>query len=340
MNEIRFLVIGSNSFSGAHFVEELLKQGFPVWAVSRSNQPESVFLPYLWRLDEPQNSSTLERNFNFENINLNHELQKLLDIIDRNRITHIVNFASQGMVAESWLNPLDWYQTNLLSQVALHDELRKRQFLQKYLHITTPEVYGSTDNGWIKEGEAFSPSTPYAVSRAACDLHLQSFFQAYNFPVVFTRAANVYGPGQQLYRVIPRAMLSARTGKKFELHGGGLSKRSFIHIKDVVQATLLLALNADCGTTWHISTKESITIRGLVEKICRLCSVEFDSIVKIGDERLGKDQNYLLDSNNLRSAYGWSEQISLDIGLEQTLEWIDRNQEQLVSLPWTYSHKQ
>ena len=69
-----------------------------------------------------------------------------------------------------------------------------------------PHIYGSTDEGWMKESFNFSPSTPYAVSRASCDLHLLSFFKAYDFPVVFTRAANVYGPGQQLYRIIPRTI--------------------------------------------------------------------------------------------------------------------------------------
>ena len=109
------------------------------------------------------------------------------------------------MVAQSWENPVHWYKTNIISQVALHDKLRKRNFL-KYVHVTTREVYGSTDKGWIKECFDFSPST-HAVSRASCDLHLMSTFKAYNFPVVFTRAANVYGPGQQLYRIIPRTML-------------------------------------------------------------------------------------------------------------------------------------
>ena len=88
---------------------------------------------------------------------------------------YIVNFASQGMVAESWLNPVHWYQTNIVSQVALHDELRKRKFIKKYVHVTTPEVYGSTNDGWIEEKKNFNPTTPYAVSRAACDMHFKSF---------------------------------------------------------------------------------------------------------------------------------------------------------------------
>ena len=115
------------------------------------------------------------------------------------------------------------------------------------------------------------PSTPYAVSRAACDMHLKSFYEAYNFPVIFTRAANVYGPGQQLYRIIPRTILSALSGKEMYLHGAGVSIRSFIHINDVVKATLKLAVDGEPGTTWHLSTRESISIRSLVEKICDLC---------------------------------------------------------------------
>ena len=81
--------------------------------------------------------------------------------------------SSQGMVAQSWDNPLDWYETNLIGQVALHEELRRLSFIKKYVHVTTPEVYGSTCGNWINEDTTFKPSTPYAVSRASCDLHLK-----------------------------------------------------------------------------------------------------------------------------------------------------------------------
>ena len=107
MTQFRFLVIGSNSFSGAHFVSALLEQGFSVWGVSRSNQPDSVFLPYLWGKDTSELSKAFHKNYHFERIDLNCDLKKLLAIVDKNKITHIVNFASQGMVAESWSNPID-----------------------------------------------------------------------------------------------------------------------------------------------------------------------------------------------------------------------------------------
>jgi len=335
----KVLVIGSNSFSGSHFVAETLRAGHEVWGVSRSPEPDPVFLPYRWL--EPTTGQPLSTadNFHFHAIDLNSQLPELLKLIDQIQPAVVVNFAAQGMVAESWLNPTHWYLTNVVSQVALHDALRQRPFLQKYVHVTTPEVYGSTDEGWIREHNQFAPSTPYAVSRAACDLHLHSFHKAYGFPVVFTRAANVYGPGQQLYRIIPRAMLSARTGKPMQLHGGGYSERCFIHIRDAMQATLQLALEADPGSTWHLSTREPVSIRALVERICKRCGVSFSSVVEESGERLGKDQSYLLDSTSIRETFGWCDQVGLEDGLSDTLAWVDDHLEQLKTLPWTYQHK-
>ena len=264
---------------------------------------------------------------------------QLLDLINDVEPEIVVNFAAQGMVAESWLNPTHWYQTNVIAQVALHDALRQKTFLKKYVHVTTPEVYGSTDGNWIKEHQNFAPSTPYAISRAACDLHLQSLHKAYGFPVVFTRAANVYGPGQQLYRVIPRTMLSALTGEPMQLHGGGQSIRAFIHIKDVVRATLKLATEGQSGSTWHLSGKDCTSIKELVNQICTLTEANFDDLVQNSDERLGKDQSYLLDSSAIREVHGWSDQISLQDGLKETLSWVETNLDTLKNLSWCYQHK-
>lgn len=327
----RFLIIGSNSFSGAQFIKYLLQNNFEVVGISRSEEINAVYLPYKWE--------KLEGNFRFHQIDINHQLGELIDIMVDFKPEYIVNFAAQGMVAQSWETPQDWYQTNVVAQVKLHDQLRKLKFIKKYVHVTTPEAYGSTE-GWIKESFLFSPSTPYAVSRAACDLHLMSFFKAYQFPVVFTRAANVYGPGQQLYRIIPRTMLYARLGKKMNLHGGGLSIRSFIHMNDVSSATFKIATNGIPGESYHISTNDKISIRGLVEKICDLTSISFSDLVNVSDDRLGKDQAYLLDSNKLRNDFSWQDEIGLNEGLTDTLTWVDNNLDLLEKLPADYIHKQ
>ena len=145
----KFLIIGSNSFSGASFIKYLLEKNFKVLGVSRSNQLNDVFLPYKWENLIDFKSNDKVYGFNFEKIDINKDLDKLTNKIIQFKPTHIINFAAQGMVAESWENPVDWYKTNVISQVALHDEIRNLIF-KKYIHFTTPEVYGSTDGGWIK----------------------------------------------------------------------------------------------------------------------------------------------------------------------------------------------
>ncbi len=339
MNNEKYLVLGSNSFSGSSFIDILLSHNHKVMGISRSPELNSVFLPYKWLDRDNFIKKESIRNFNFKQLDLNLDLNKLIEIIYEFKPTYIVNFAAQGMVAESWKKPIDWYKTNLISQIALHDELRKMKFIKRYIHFTTPEVYGSTDDGWISENFNFAPSTPYAVSRASCDLHLMSFYKAYNFPVIFTRAANVYGEGQQLYRIIPRTMLSVLTKKPIYLDGGGNSERSFIHIKDVSSALLKIIDNAKIGTSWHISTTQKISIKNLVIKICQQNNVQFEDIVQISEERLGKDQSYLLDSSSLRNNFNWHDNIKLEKGLKMTMNWVKKNINKLVKLPWTYKHK-
>ena len=326
-----FLVIGSNSFSGSHFVKQLLEQEYEVIGVSRSEEPHEVFLPY--KSLQPRKNS-----FQFKQIDLNHDLDQLLELIQLHKPEFIVNFAAQGMVSQSWDIPEHWYQTNVVAQVKLHDRLRQFNFIKKYVHITTPEVYGSTE-GWVRENFNFAPSTPYAVSRAACDMHLMSFFRAYDFPVVFTRAANVYGPGQQLYRIIIRSLLFANTGRKLQLHGGGHSIRSFIHIDDVAEATRKIALQGVPGETYHISTRDMLTIRELVEKICEITATPFEELVEVTGERLGKDQTYLLDSSKVRKDLDWKDRITLDQGLRDTLTWVEEKIETLRQQRDSYIHK-
>src|SRR5207247_10423791 len=152
------------------------------------------------------------------------------------------------------------------------EKIRRFGFLKKYVHVSTPEVYG-TCVGNVTESAPFNPSTPYAASRAACDLHLMTFFRNYHFPVVFTRAANVYGPGQQLYRIIPRTIFFIRLGRKLQLHGGGRSVRSFIHARDVAEGTLRVARQSLAGEAYHLSTSVCLSVRELVELICRKLGV-------------------------------------------------------------------
>ena len=330
----KIVVIGSNSFSGASFVAYCLSLGLYVIGISRSKEPIDAFLPYKW-----SKADNLEDLFKFEQLDLNNSTEAISNIVSKFRPEYIVNFAAQSMVAQSWQHPEHWYQTNVVGNVKLHDKLRHFDFLKKYVHVSTPEVYGSC-SGKVTESTTFNPSTPYAASRAACDLHLITFFKQYKFPVVFTRAANVYGPGQQLYRIIPRTILYIKLKKKIQLHGGGSSVRSFIHIKDVSDATLKIAQQGTSGQCYHISTDTHISIRQLVEMICKLMDADFEQLVDIVDERPGKDAAYILDNTKLRQELGWKDRIGIEDGIHETISWISDNLEELSHQPFDYIHKE
>lgn len=124
-----------------------------------------------------------------------------------------------------------------------------------------------------------------------------------------------------------------------QLHGGGHSIRSFIHIQDVAEATLKVALHGEPGGSYHISTRSTISIRELVEQICQLGNVPFESLVEVTGDRLGKDQAYLLDSSAIREKLSWEDGISLEKGLTETLAWMDGNLDVLTAQNPDYVHK-
>jgi dTDP-glucose 4,6-dehydratase len=318
--EKRIFVIGSNSFSGASFVSHCLREGWEVLGTSRSAEAHPVFLPYRWQRTPEELS-----RFRFAQLDLNLHTKELLDAIADFGASYVVNFAAQSMVAESWEHPDHWYQTNVVANVRLHEGLRKMPGLKKYVHVSTPEVYGSC-SGDVREDAPFNPSTPYAASRAACDLHLQTFIRQYNFPAVFTRAANVFGPGQQLYRIVPRTLLFLALGQKLELHGGGHSVRSFIHIDDVSDGTLRAALEGSPGDVF-------------VALMCDQAGVKFEDFAEIVADRPGKDSAYLLDVSLARAKLGWQDQVSLEEGIADTKRWIDSNLGTLREQPASYIHK-
>jgi dTDP-glucose 4,6-dehydratase len=330
MADPKFLVLGSNSFSGATFIDYLAEQGHDAFATSRSNEAHEALLPYKW-----QKRKAVVR---FERIDINRDLKMLEALVKRERFSHIVNFAAQSMVGQSWEHPDDWMMTNVVSTVRLQALLRGLDFLERYVHVTTPEVYGSTD-GWVRENTPFNPSTPYAVSRAAGDMNLKCFVDTYGLPAVSTRAANVYGPGQQLYRIVPRTVLAALTGQKLKLDGGGTSQRVFIHMRDVADATLKIALYGKQGETYHISGYELVSIRKLVEIILGNLGKSFDDCVELGPERPGKDTAYMLDSSKLRSDLGWKDEVSLNAGIESVINWARRFEKDLPALPSSYIHR-
>ncbi len=338
---MRVLILGANSFLGSSFIAHLLTNGqHDIIATSRSEQATPIFLPYRW---------TGLNGLRFEQIDLNSDrhLDRLVDIIDTDKPTHIANFAALSMVAESWTTPADYMETNVVALTKLVDMLRScydqdgdGKWPFRFLHVTTPEVYGSLD-GWTHEDAEFNPSTPYAVSRAAGDMLLATYVRQYDFPVVFARPGNVYGPGQRPYRIIAKTILSVARGQKLTLDGGGTSERAFLHASDNSDALYRVMKKGRIGECYHVSGYEAVSIRQVVKKVLDRLFKPFDEWVVVGPERPGLDAAYKLDSSKIRTELGWRDKIALDddLGIASVIQWSRRFATELADVPLTYEHK-
>jgi len=327
----KVVVIGSNSFSGSHFIDLLLeKTKYHVIGISRSSEKKALYTPY-----KKQNFN----KFKFHKLDLNKDMGIILRWFDELQPEYIVNFASQSMVGESWQHPEHWYRTNVLSTVMLTNNLKDKHYLKKYVHISTPEIYGNC-SGSVKENTLQNPSTPYAGSRAAADVFIQMLIKTFKFPSVFTRAANVYGPCQQLFKIVPRSVIYIKKKKKIPLHGGGEARRSFIHIKDVCDATLRIMEGAKIGEIYHISNNKLVSIRNLVKMICDKMGADFASSIENAPTRLGLDAAYILDSSKLMKEFKWKPKIELENGLYEVIKWVDNNWDEIKNEPLEYAHKE
>jgi dTDP-glucose 4,6-dehydratase len=324
------LILGLNSFSGSVTASNLLKRNYKVFGLNRSPEVSLAYRAY--------GDSIHQSNLMVNELGSNYEPSRIVEICEENGIKLILNFAAQSMVAQSWDSPWDWYQTNCVWLSKLSSSLIKWGKLEKFIHYTTPEVYGST-SGWISEDYPINPSTPYAISRAAGDLHLLAEFRRIGFPVIFTRAANVFGPNQQRYRIIPKALIAAASGQKISLHGGGLSERSFVYMEDVAEALWLIMERGTIGSSYHISTDRLVTIQRAVEMCFELYGKSPDEYLEVVGDRPGKDQAYKLDAGKLRTELGWSDKVSLEMGIDATKKWVDTWLSDLLKEPAEYIHR-
>lgn len=327
----KVLVIGSNSFSGSDFVDLLLENGtYQVVGISRSSEKSALFLPYK-RRNSP--------NFTFQQIDLNRDFPKLKTLLEQFKPDYIVNFAAQSEVAPSWEHPHHWFQTNAVSITQLANHLKDLPYLKRYVHISSPEVYG-TCVGNIKEDAPLNPSTPYAASKAAGDLSLFTFAKNFPFPLVMIRATNVYGAHQQLFKIIPRSAIYVKLGKTIELHGGGLAVKSYIHVRDVSKGELLAMEHGRNGEIYHLSPDAGVAVRDVVNTICKRTGIDFAKATKTVEERLGQDKAYTIDSSKARREFGWAPEISLDAGIAQTVSWVNDHFEAIAKEPLSYVHKE
>jgi dTDP-glucose 4,6-dehydratase len=328
MNKV--VVLGANSFSGQDFVDLLLDDPHrQVVGVSRSAERSGLFLRYRARPD-------LSR-YRYFALDLNRDIGKVLDLLDAERPDAVVNFAAQSEVAPSWDHPEHWFQTNTVALAYLVNHLRKQPYLKRYLHVSSPEVYGSCV-GTVTEDAPPNPSTPYAASKAAADYLLKTYARQFGFPLLSVRATNVYGARQQLFKIIPRSAIYVRLGRPIELHGGGRAVKSYIHIRDVSRGELAILERGRVGELYHLSPGRGVEVREVVRLICERMGRTFGDATRSVGERPGQDAAYVIDSTKARTELGWRPAVPLDEGLAEVADWVNANWVAVGAQPLEYRH--
>ena len=280
----------------------------------------------------------LESNslFRYEAAHLVTELPRIMNLLDDFRPDVIINFAALCEVGLSWNHSLDYYETNLMSLVRLTDELSKRSWFKKFVQIGSSEVYGSVDHPATEESKV-NPSSPYAASKSVFDWHLRAIARFQAFPGLIVMPSNGYCEGQTLNRIIPKTIIAALTGKKIQLQGGGVAKKSYLHADDISKAIILCMEKGKIGETYNCGPDYPISIKDVVLLLANLCGSTFDKVVDLAPERTGQDSQYWLDSTKIQSL-GWKEEISLAAGFARMIAWVKKYPE-LMTMETEYRHR-
>jgi dTDP-glucose 4,6-dehydratase len=324
-----YVVIGSNSFTGSHIVDALLEeQDSRVIGVSRSPEYKDIFLPYK-RKSTP--------NFHFYQIDLARHPDELIRLLDEVKSQVLINVAGLSEVALSHERPVEYFETNTLGVVKLCNHLRTCSYLERYVHISSAEIFGSCEKP-VTEEMLFNPSTPYAASKAAADMYLNTLIKNFHFPATLIRSTNVYGKHQQLFKIIPHTVIYLKLGKVIELHGGGKAIKSFIHVRDVVRG-LLLAIDKCKSGTFHFTVPSDHTVADVVRHISKWMGYDFENVTRVVGERLGQDARYWLDCSKAERELAWKPQIPFEQGVREVIEWIERNWFLIQQEPLVYIQK-
>lgn len=325
-----YVIIGSNCFTGSHIVDTLLA-GYPdasVCGISRSPEYKPLFLPY-------KRGSTA--NFRFCQIDIVRSFDLMVKLLEELRPNVVINVAALSEVALSNERPVEYFETNTLAVVKLSNYLRTCSYLERYVHISSAEIFGSC-TAPVTEDTRFNPSTPYAVSKAAADMYINTVIQNFGFPATIIRSTNVYGKHQQIFKIIPRTVIYLKLGRTIELHGGGKAIKSFTHIKDVVRG-LLWALEKGKTGTYHLSVPDDFTVADVIQKICTSMGYDFQACTRVVGERLGQDARYWLECSKANRELDWHPRVQLENGVQEVVDWIDDNWDEIRTQPLEYQHR-
>jgi dTDP-glucose 4,6-dehydratase len=310
---VKVLVTGGAGFIGSNFARHVLEQHPGDHAVVLDK------LTYAGRIETIQDlidSGRLE--FVHGDICDAEAVAVALDGCDA-----VVNFAAESHVDRSIEEPGHFIQTDVYGTYVLLEEAR-RAGVERYLQVSTDEVYGSIDTGSFTERSPLDPSSPYSASKSGGDLLVGAYCHTYGMDAVVCRASNNYGPYQYPEKLIPLCVLNALHGDPLPVYGDGMQVRNWLHVTDHCSALDVVLRNGRAGETYNIGGPDELPNIDVVRRILELTGRD-ESLIEHVTDRPGHDRRYSLSSEKLMADLDWQAQIHFEDGLRSVVEWYRDN---------------
>ena len=326
---MKLLVTGGLGFIGSNFILKILNE----WKTnSVVNVDAELFGSNHQNLESVKN----HENYRFVkgNITNRHLMEDLISECDA-----VVNFAAESFVDRSIADANPFLVSNIRGTFTILDIIKEQK--KRLVQISTDEVFGSLESTTAKENSRFNPSSPYAATKAAAELLVNSYIVTYDCDCVITRCTNNYGSRQFPEKLIPKTLILASQNKKVPIYGEGKNIRDWIFVDDHCEAVYKVLLKGRSGESYNISANNEVDNLTIVKKILEILDKPQD-LIKSVEDRPGHDFRYSLDSSKIRSELNWSENTNFDDGLKKTVDWYLSNpawwqnisQDILKSTPW------
>jgi dTDP-glucose 4,6-dehydratase len=236
----------------------------------------------------------------------------------------VLHLAAESHVDRSIEGPHPFFHTNVVGTQMLLEESRHAG-VQRFIHVSTDEVYGTISSGSWREDHVLAPRSPYSASKAGSDLAALSYFNTFGLNVVVTRCTNNFGSRQFPEKMIPLFVTNLTHGKKVPLYGDGLHSRDWLHVDDHCRGLLLALQHGVPGEIYNFGGGFELTNLDLTHRLLDLCGADASMIEPVID-RLGHDRRYSVDWTKARDALGYQPEINFDAGLADTVEWYRANE--------------
>jgi dTDP-glucose 4,6-dehydratase len=308
---MKLLVTGGLGFIGSNFILKLLEK-FPDYQIT--NLDDESYGSNHQNLLEIKNIKKYK--FVKGNITNNLIVEKLVSKADI-----VINFAAESHVDRSILNAKPFMDSNILGIFTILENIKK--YKKKLVHISTDEVFGSLELESANEDFKLNPSSPYAASKGAAELLINSYFKTYDCETIITRCTNNYGPKQFPEKLIPKTIIRANLDKSIPVYGTGKNIRDWIFVDDHCSAIEKVIHEGVSGESYNISASNEIDNIEIIEKILSFLG-KSSNLINFVDDRPGHDFRYSLDSSKICSL-GWKPKTSFDEGIKKTIEWYQKN---------------